>query len=222
MKGTFVNALSFGGVLWGLAFAVYSILGLPERVPVHFGIDGQPDRFGNRLEAGFGLLMLPLVAILVNMLIIVFERNDPRAKSQTGVLGITRVGVTLMLIVVQWAIAQSFQTQRFDSRLVMIGVGVLFVVLGNVMPKMEPNPYAGVRMPYTFASDRAWRKANRVSGWLFVWLGVILAALGAFLNADAALYGFFVLPVGLVASMIWLVLIAKREYEADPERRPLR
>jgi uncharacterized membrane protein len=222
MKGSIVNAVSIGGILWSVAFAVYITLGLPERVPVHFGIDGQPDRFGNRLEASFGLLILPVLAIVLNASMILFERGDARGRAQSGVLGTARVGVTLLLAVVQFAIAQSYQSQRFDSRLVMIGLGVMLVVLGNVLPKVEPNPYAGVRIPYTFASDRAWRKANRASGWLLVGLGVILAALGALLSPEAALYGMFVLPVGVVLGVLWLVLIAKREYEADPERRPLR
>jgi uncharacterized membrane protein len=222
MNRSVTNAISLAGLLWGLAYAAYTSLGLPERVPVHFGIDGQPDRYGNRLEASFALLLLPVVTLVVNALMLHLTRTDPRARAQEGVLNLTRVGVTLLMLLVQFSIAGSYRTQAFDSRLVIIGVGVLFVFLGNVLPKVSPNPYAGVRLPYTFASDRAWRKANRASGWLFVGLGVTLTLLGVVLSETAALYGSLVLPMGLLVGIAWLVLLAKREYEADPERRPLR
>ncbi|MEL6614905.1 MAG: DUF1648 domain-containing protein [Bacteroidota bacterium] len=44
-----------------LAWAVWAYAALPERIPLHFGIDGTPDRWGDRSLAGW--LLLPLVGI---------------------------------------------------------------------------------------------------------------------------------------------------------------
>ena len=221
MNRTVANAVALASLVWGFAFGAYTALHLPARVPVHFGVDGRPDRYGSSLEAGFGLLLLPVVALLMNALFAYLPRFDARAAAQQKVFDLLRVPVTLLLIAVQFTIAQSMQTQRFDTRLVMIGLGALLIVIGNVMPKTPPNPYAGIRLPYTFASRQAWWVTNRAGGWLFVILGALLAVSAAVLPKEAALYALLGLPIALIAGLIWLTLLAKREWQRDSERQPL-
>ena len=221
MNRAVANAITLASLIWGFAFAVYTTLRLPAEVAVHFGVDGTPDRFGSSVEAGFGLLLMPVVALLLNAILVYLPRLDARATGQAKVFDLIRATATLLLVVVQYAIAQSIHTQRFDSRLVMIGLGVLLIVIGNVMPKIGPNPYAGVRLPYTFASRQAWWVTNRAGGWLFVILGALLVICAAVLPKQAALYALLGLPIGLIAGLVWLMLLAKREWQRDPERQPL-
>jgi uncharacterized membrane protein len=215
------NVLCLAAILWGVAFGVYNTLQLPDRVPVHFGLDGTPDRFGNRLEAGFGLLVVILAALLVNLIVVWLLRTDTKAQAQESILNLARAGTTLVMVVLQFVIVGSYHSARFDGKIVMIALGVLFVVLGNVMPKTQPNPFAGVRLPYTHASKRAWRAANRAGGWLFVALGAALILFGALLPVQDALRMMLFLPVVSLTGVAWLWWIAKHEYEADPERQPL-
>jgi uncharacterized membrane protein len=59
--------------LLGLAFLLWITFsawaGLPDKVPVHFGFTGQPDRWGDRNT----LVLLPVVALFVGALITLFE-----------------------------------------------------------------------------------------------------------------------------------------------------
>ena len=214
------NAFVITALLWGFAFGIYTILGLPERVPVHFGLDGTPNRWGNRLEAGFGVLFMPFLGLATNVLIGLIVHFDAKAAAQKKTLEIVQVGATFVLIAVQFTIAQSYHAWRFDSRIVTIAVGVLLVLIGNIMPKLPRNPYAGLRIPpYTLNSDRAWRAANRAGGWLFVIVGGVLTLLGVILPESAAPYGLLLLPAAMIGGLVWLTLLAKREYEADGERR---
>jgi hypothetical protein len=74
--------------------------------------------------------------------------------------------------------------------------------------------------PWTFASDRAWRRTNRASGWAFALTGLAALALGLLLAAPP-----FWLPLALVALVLLETLALARlsylEWRADPERRPL-
>jgi uncharacterized membrane protein len=221
MNRVTINAIAIGGWLWSLAFAIYSAAGLPERVPVHFGVGGTPDRWGGKLEGALSLLLMPALLLFVNGLIVLLERFDVRARAQAKFLDLTRVGVTVLLLVVQLAVAQSMQSLRFDARLVLVATGVLMAVLGNIMPKVTPNPYAGVRLPYTFASDRAWRAANRAGGWLLFVVGMLLTLSAALLPSALAPYAVIGMAIALLGGLGWLFVIARREYERDPERRPL-
>ena len=221
MNRAVANVITLAGIVWGFTDGAYTALHLPTRVAVHFGVDGTPDRFGSRLEAGFGLLMLPTVALLLHLLFVYLPHFDARAATQRKVFDLIRVAATLLLVVVQFVVAQSMQTQRFETRLVMIAVGALLLVIGNVMPKIGPNPYAGVRLPYTFASRQAWWAANRAGGWLFVILGALLVLGAIALPEETALYVLLAMLIGLIAGLIWLTLLAKREWQRDPERQPL-
>jgi uncharacterized membrane protein len=65
------------------------------------------------------------------------------------------------------------------QRVVPLGIGVLFVVMGNLLPRARPNWFVGIRTPWTLSSDRVWEKTHRLGGRLFVSGGIliVLAAL---------------------------------------------
>ncbi|MEW5931420.1 MAG: SdpI family protein [Gemmatimonadota bacterium] len=55
-------------------------------------------------------------------------------------------------------------------------LGLLFVALGNYLPRVRPNWFVGVRTPWTLSSDAVWRDTHRLAGWTFVAAGLLLAA----------------------------------------------
>lgn len=221
MNRAFVNSITLASLVWGVAYGVYTAQHLPARVGVHFGFDGTPDRYGSSLEAGLALMMLPAVALLVNLLFVLLPHIDARAAQESKVLDLIRVATTLLIVVVQFAVSQTMQAQRFDLRLVMIALGVFLIVLGNVMPKISPNRFVGVRLPYTFASRQAWWVTNRAGGWLFVGLGALLVLSAVVLPQTVAQYALLGLPIASTAGLVWLTLLAKRQWQRDPERQPL-
>jgi len=74
---------------------------------------------------------------------------------------------------------------RID-RLMPLFIGLLFVVIGNYLARVEPNWFVGIRTPWTLSSDRVWRKTHRTGGWLMV-IGGLALATGAFLPRSALL-----------------------------------
>src|SRR6266581_3323404 len=47
------------------------------------------------------------------------------------------------------------------SRLMPVGVGLLFIVLGNSLARVQPTWFVGIRTPWTLSSDTVWRKTHR-------------------------------------------------------------
>jgi Predicted integral membrane protein len=60
------------------------------------------------------------------------------------------------------------------QRVVPVGVGVLFVVIGNLLPRARPNWFVGIRTPWTLSSDRVWEKTHRFGGHVFVAGGIVI------------------------------------------------
>jgi uncharacterized membrane protein len=55
------------------------------------------------------------------------------------------------------------------------------VAFGLAMPRLRRNALAGIRVPWTLASDEAWARSHRVGGALFVaggLAGLVFVALG--------------------------------------------
>ena len=94
--------------------------------------------------------------------------------------------------------------------------GGLFVVLGNLLGKVRPNWFVGIRTPWTLSSKLAWDRTHRAGGWVFVLLGVLTMAT-AVLHAGWALR---VLGVAGVASLLGLVVYSYVLWRRDPEKTP--
>jgi uncharacterized membrane protein len=182
-----MNIFVIASLVWGFGFAFFSASQLPETVAVHFDLNGNPDRFGSRLEATWVLFLLPAMGLALNLLFWWLGKKEQKT-GQKKMLLVSSLGVSGLLVLVQFLIAQSMQQSRFEQmQLLAVGLGAFLLVLGNVMPKASPNLYAGLRIPYTLASDRAWYATNRLGAYVFVVLGLLLILLGLVLPQAAVI-----------------------------------
>ena len=194
-----------------------------QQVPVHWGLDGRPDRSGGRFEAFLGM---PLLALGLSAVMAVLPALDPRgdnlrrssAAYLTGWIGMLAL---LALIQVGLALTAAGVWPDDDSsplhRLIGGGASVLIAALGNVLGKARPNWFVGVRTPWTLSSDLAWDRTHRVAGRLLVLAG--LAGLVATLALPPP-WGFVVLVAGASAAGVWSVVFSYLVWRRAPDRRP--
>ena len=64
------------------------------------------------------------------------------------------------------------------ERVLPVGLGVLFIVIGNLLPRARPNWFVGIRTPWTLSSDRVWEKTHRFGGHVFVAAGMLMLLSG--------------------------------------------
>ena len=62
--------------------------------------------------------------------------------------------------------------------IISILVGVLFIILGNYMPKLQQNYTVGIKLPWTLNSTENWNRTHRLGGKLFIAGGVLIAVSG--------------------------------------------
>ena len=56
---------------------------------------------------------------------------------------------------------------------VRLFVGVVFIIIGNYMPKVKQNYFLGIKLPWTYASEENWNKTHRMAGKLWVAGGIL-------------------------------------------------
>jgi uncharacterized membrane protein len=63
-------------------------------------------------------------------------------------------------------------------RVINVGGGAMFVLLGNYLGRVESNWFLGIRTPWTLSSETVWRKTHRTAAWLFVAGGIFVILVG--------------------------------------------
>lgn len=188
------------------------------QVPIHWGADGQPDDWADKTV---GLWLMPAIVAGVAVLLAFIPRFEPRRSNlarSSRAYGAVWIGVMLLLGGLHLlAISVALGATMDLTRIVMVGTGVLFVVMGNYLPKVKPNYMMGIRTPWTLTSDLAWRRTHRVGGRLFVIEGLLLAGLGLL-----GVSGEILVAVVLGAVVVLIAVTFTYSYQvwkSDPERR---
>ena len=168
---------------------------LPEKVAIHFDLQGNPDKFGNKSE----LIIMSVVLIVMNALTYLLLTNiyriDPKkyaAENKDRLQSIAMAVAVFLAAVLILIIYSSLQGSiKISMGLIFSGVGLLFAVIGNYMPNLKPNYFAGLRLPWTLENEENWRKTHLLAGKLFFGGGLALALICLFTPPVASIIIFF-------------------------------
>jgi len=200
-----------------LAAAAWGWGRMPERIPVHWNLDGEIDRYGGRFE---GVLLLPLIAVGTYLLFLFLPRLDPGRDNYARFRGAyltIRVAILVVLGAVHAAVlAGALGREVSLGRGITPLIAALFVAVGLVLGKVRPNWFVGIRTPWTLSSKRSWTRSHRLGGWLFTLVG--LSTLAASLVGAAAATA--VLLAGGVATATVVLAYSYLVWRTDPERVP--
>ncbi len=168
-------ALSWGASLVAWPWA-------PARIPTHWNVQGEADGFMGRFP---GLFIAPLVITLLVGLFQVWPRIDPLGRNYAAFTNVYRqvqTGIVLFLTIVHLlAVAVALGWVADISLAVMLLTGILLIGLGNVMGKLRPNWFLGIRTPWTLSSPDVWTRTHHFAGRLMVGFGLVLIVAALFL-----------------------------------------
>ncbi len=157
---------------------------LPAQLPMHWGLNGEVDRTGSRLE---GVLFLPLLSVGMLILLRVLPRIDPRRASYRAFQGTFHLFINIVILfmaalyVVTLGIALGWDISV--PQVVGVGVGLLLAVLGNELGRVKPNWFVGIRTPWTLSDPEVWRRTHRIGGRVFFVAGLVMVAAALLLPA---------------------------------------
>lgn len=171
------DVIAFLSIAASVALTWYAYASLPDRVPSHFSLDGTADAYASKdflLWMGIGL------QLLVYVLLTFLTRIDPfwrTLRKRNSVILVFRDITMIFMLFMFIAAFLSARTGRLDMKLFGVGLGLLFVLMGNYLPRLPRNTFVGIRVPWTIASDVVWKRTHIVGGWLFVAGGALICAL---------------------------------------------
>ena len=182
-RSTTIIALVIIGLQIVISAGTYPFL--PPIVPSHWNAAGNVDGYLPKLTNAVLIPALSLgIFLLMRILLVIGPRlsnQDPRATQRISSLILTGI-LLFMLIIQSITLAIPLGVPINISFVINLLVSVLFIFIGNYLGKLQRNFWAGIRTPWTLASDIVWERTHRLGGWLFVGAGV-LGIITAFIPA---------------------------------------
>lgn len=189
----------------------------PDRIPMHWNLAGHVDRYGGRFE---GLLAIPLLALAIYGLMILLPRLDP-GRANYAAFGPAYSTLRLLLLVVMAALYGLVHLWMRGVHApigvwVPLIVGALFIVIGNLLGKVRPNWFVGIRTPWTLSSKVAWTGTHRAGRWVFIFMGALMMLCAAL---PAGWFIWTMAGAG-VTGVLGLVVYSYVLWRRDPEKTP--
>lgn len=180
-------------MIWGLIIWKQ----LPNQISIHFNLAGQANNFQSKPLAVFGL---PLFLLLVHLFVIFVTARDPKNQTMNKKMGkviywlTPIVSVSVFYLIYSKALGSTTNPSIVVSAL----LGLIFVMMGNYMPKLKVNHTVGIRLPWTLQSEDNWHKTHRLAGKLWVLGGLLLLLEAGLQFAVPYVMGIVILAIVLI------------------------
>lgn len=168
---------------------------LQDKIPLHFNIKGNADRYGNKKELLISVIILTVVSSLIYLLLKNIYRIDPKRYAAENKDRLLRIGFAVSAFMTAISCMMIYSgahgSSGFNASLILSGVGFLFAIIGNYLPNLKPNYFAGIRLPWTLENPDNWKKTHALAGKLWFAGGLLLAVICLLLPASIAFVVFF-------------------------------
>lgn len=146
---------------------------LPDTVAAHWGVDGNVDGLCAKPFAVFGL---PVMLLAIHLLCLLFTALDQKQRGQNKkalriifwIIPVTSLFTCGIVYVAAFGKAFDF------ALLIPVLLGILFVFIGNYLPKIRQNRTLGIKISWTLNNEENWNKTHRLGGKVWVISGLIM------------------------------------------------
>ena len=185
-----------------IIFGLYFWGRLPEIIPIHFNIYGEPDNYASKAFVVFGLPVLMMFFQLFCCASVDYESsNDVESEKFKTVTKWIIPCLTAVLYTITIGYAMGWEIDI--TRTVCIVMGILFIVLGYYLPK---STY--VKNFNNLDIEKA-KKINKFTGFGILVMG-ILFLIGAFFVPIGPIICLLLLIPYTIATVIYSIIVSKK------------
>lgn len=154
---------------------------LPDTMAVHWGINNEANGWSSKEFVVFGM---PVILTALHLLAVSATMADPKKRN----IGNKMFGILFWIVpVINWLVMMMIYLSALGTKMNIglvtnILVGVVFIVVGNYLPKNKQNYSVGIKIPWTLDDEENWNKTNRLSGYLFIICGFVFIINAFFLS----------------------------------------
>ena len=188
---------------------------LPARIATHWNESGYGDSYSTK---NIGIFGLPVIALALYLLFMLLPKIDPLKKNIKKFMTYYEYFIFVFIIFLFYVYILAIiwnMKLRFDFNLALVpALGLLFIFIGSVLPKLKRNWFIGIRTPWTMSDDIVWENTHKLGSKLFMITGIIIMIGLLFENQ---LMWFILVPIG--ALVVWLFVYSYLDYSRRHKNR---
>jgi len=130
-----------------LILSLYFYPQLPEIIPSHFDLHGNPDKFAPKMNV---IIFVPALIIGLYLLLTFIPLIDPfwrRIQKKYTLFLLFRDFILLFFLFFYLLVLIAAKRGSLPPQALGLGLGFLFILLGNYLPKLPRNFFFGLRSP---------------------------------------------------------------------------
>jgi uncharacterized membrane protein len=180
---------------------------------MQWNLEGNPNWYAPKVVAAFVLpLFFMVLNIVVNLVVYNYPERGNISKAMQVFIGwlipIVSLIITPLILLVNLGVALPIKM------IVLILLGIVFIFVGNDLPKNKQNAMAGIRISWTFNNTENWNKTHRLAGVLWI-IGGLLFIVTAFLplkNIVGIIIILAILSITIIVPILYSFILHKKGY----------
>lgn len=146
---------------------------LPEMLPTHWNFKGEIDGYTSKFSA---IVYLPLALFAATLFSGFVTKEDPKnAENKPKIIRLSLIMLPIfsnLLVISSMYIALGNKLNI--TMLIKLFIALVFIILGNYMPKLKRNYTIGIKTPWTLHDDEIWQKTHRLGGKIMILQGLLI------------------------------------------------
>jgi uncharacterized membrane protein len=189
---------------------------LPEKIAMHFDIEGNADRYDSKNEFLLFMGIMVVVSIGIYLLLANIYRIDPKRNAADNKGRLQKIGFAIVVflsaiecLVIYIATEGSV---KLNVRFMLALVGIFYAVIGNYMNNIKPNYFAGFRLPWTLENEDNWRYTHHLASKLWFAGGLLITVICIFTSTTVSVVSMFtIIFVATIIPVIYSYKFYKKQ-----------
>ena len=186
-----------------LLTSITGLIILPDIVPTHFNHLGKATKLASKYYNLFDVAIYLILSISLYMYSRLLKQkistsNNPKyINDTTKNLSIFNFLSILFLIYfnlmniytlyAQYTYNENSSKPYNFYKIMMISLSVIFILIGNILPRLKPSSKLGIRTNWSKKNNLSWYYSQRYGGIIFIICGIVIFLESIFLNQPNAI-----------------------------------
>ena len=146
---------------------------LPDVMATHFGMNNKVNGFSSKPFAVFGIPAILLAVLWIGAFVTSHDPKRQNISPKIFSFGLWVAPViSLVVAATMYPVNLGYELEiTFFSELLL---GLMFIIIGNYLPKARQNYTIGIKIPWTLANEENWNRTHRLAGYLWMICGILM------------------------------------------------